>query len=91
MRYFVHFLQEDAPYFLLPSEGDGVGLERLAQRIIGYYFVEGVDKPRPIPHDPRIPTEIRILDEAGNVIAKWSLDDEYAHRRKKRLNLFPRS
>ena len=82
MRYFIHFLHEDTPYFVLPSEGDGVGLERLAQNIIGYYFVEGVDEPQPVPPDPRIPSEIRILDEAGNVVAKWSLDDEYAHRRK---------
>jgi hypothetical protein len=85
MRYFVQFLQQDIPYFVLPSEGDGVGLQQLAQDIIRYYFVEGSDEPQPIPPDPRIPNEIRILDEAGNIIAKWSLDDECARRREDKL------
>jgi hypothetical protein len=92
MRYIVQFLQHDTPYFVFPSEGDGIDLRQLAQDIIGYYFVEGSDEPQPIPPDPRIPNEIRILDEAGNIVAKWSLDDECARRRKdKHLKLFPRS
>jgi hypothetical protein len=82
MRCFVQFLQQGIEYFVSPSEGDGVEPRSLAQEIIRYYFVDDSDEPRPIPPDPRIPNEIRILDEAGNIIDKWSLDDECAQRRK---------
>ena len=68
MQYFIHFVQEDSPYFVFPSEWNGVGLQQLAQDIIMNYFVEGSDEPQPIPPDPRIPNEIRILDEAGNTL-----------------------
>jgi|SRR5271157_1736858 len=84
-------LQVSVSYFVFPSEGDGVGPRSLAQDIVRYYFVEGSDEPQPIPPDPRIPNEIRILDEAGNIVDKWSLDDECAQRRKdKHLKLVAR-
>ena len=92
MRHFIHFVQEDSPYFVFPSEWNGVGLQQLAQDIIMNYFVEGSDEPQPIPPDPRIPDEIYILDEAGKVVAKWSLADEREQRRRNRhLKLAPRS
>lgn len=90
MRYFVQFLQQGIPYFVLPSEVGGVVPQSLAQDIISYYFVEDNDEPQPIPPDPRIPNEIRILDEAGNIVAKWSLDDGRAQRRKDKHQLVAR-
>lgn len=83
MRYQIEFVQQGDAYFTFPFGSDGTGLDELAQRIIGGFFDEN-DSPRAQPSDPRIPNEVRIKDDAGAVVARWSLADEHERRQSKR-------
>lgn len=83
IRHYIQFVQEGEPYAAFPINGDGTGLLQLAQNIMSAYFDDN-DNPQPVPPGDRIPNEIRIVDDAGNVAARWSLAEEYECRRSRK-------
>jgi hypothetical protein len=80
MRYVIEFIQQGQPYFAFPISGNGAPHD-LARNIMKMYFPEGSDNPRPVPPSLEIPNEVRIVDDAGHIVGRWSLVEEFNRRR----------
>jgi hypothetical protein len=78
-RYYIHFVRQGYTYAIFPLNCDATGLLELAKNIMRGYFDEN-GSLRPVPPSPIIPNEIRIFDDAGDVVAEWSLIEEFQHR-----------
>jgi hypothetical protein len=85
MRYVIQFVQEGQPYFAFPFGGAG-DLQTLAGNITKMYFIEGSDEPQAVPPNSKIPNEVRVVDDAGWVVAQSSLVDEYERRQLRGAN-----
>jgi hypothetical protein len=58
-------------------------LPEYAREIISGFFEDDAATPRIIMPDNRIPSDIRIVDENGNILAQRSLIDEMRDRQRK--------
>jgi hypothetical protein len=81
--YFIEFWHENALYFRYKPISLRENLPEYAREIIRGFFEDDAATPRIIMPDSRIPSEIRIVDENGNILAQRSLIDEMRDRQQK--------
>ena len=83
MRYFIEFWHGNALYFRYKPMSLRENLPEYAREIINGFFEDDAATPRIIMPDNRIPSDIRIVDESGNILAQRSLIDEMRDRQRK--------
>ncbi len=66
--------------FALFELGNKIDAVRTAQLIIREYFVGDTTELRSVHPSLKIPNEVWIVDDAGQVVASWSIADEYSAR-----------
>lgn len=80
MIYFIEFWRGDDLYFRYKSMSSRDNFLEYAREIVGGFFEDNSATPRIIMPDSKIPSQIRIVDEGGKVLAQRSLADEIEAR-----------
>jgi hypothetical protein len=87
MRYSIEFIHNRSVFFACGFGGANAdpGLfSTMVREIIRGYFYEDADAPRAIGPSPQIPDTVHVVDDAGQIIASWSLRQEYIARKRDR-------
>ena len=87
MRYAIEFVHNRSVFFACGFGGanaDPRVFEVMVREIIRGYFEEDSSAPRAIGPSPLIPDKVNVVDDAGTIIASWSLRQEYIERKRER-------
>jgi hypothetical protein len=87
MRYSIEFIHNRSVFFafgLGRSNRDPAIFDTMVRDIIRGYFEDERDAPRAIGPSPVIPDKVHIIDDAGSIIASWSVRQEYIERKRER-------
>jgi hypothetical protein len=87
MRYSIEFIHNRSVFFACGFGGRNADpriFTTMVREIIRGYFVEEADTPRPVAPSPIIPDTVHIVDDAGQIMASWSLRQEYIERKRER-------
>jgi hypothetical protein len=87
MRYSIEFIHNRSVLFACGFGGrnaDPIHFSTMVREIIRGYFEDGADAPRAIAPSPVIPDKVHIVDDAGQVVASWSVRQEYIERKRER-------
>jgi hypothetical protein len=86
MRYAIEFVHNRAVFFACGFGGANADpriFETMVREIIrGYFEDEGA--PRAIGPSPLIPDKVNVVDDRGQIVASWSLRQEYIERKRER-------
>ena len=87
MRYSIEFVHNRSVFFACGFGGtnaDTALFDRMVREIIRGYFEEEGGPPRAVGPSPLIPDKVHIVDDLGQILASWSLRQEYIERRRER-------
>jgi hypothetical protein len=87
MSYSIEFIHNRSVFFACGFGGknaDPAIFDKTVREIIRGYFSDEAEMPRAIGPSPLIPDKVHIIDDAGRIIASWSLRQEYVERKRER-------
>jgi hypothetical protein len=87
MRYAIEFVHNRAVFFACGFGGANADpriFDTMVREIVRGYFEEEADAPRAIGPSPLIPDKVNVVDDAGRVVASWSVRQEYIERKRER-------
>jgi hypothetical protein len=88
MRYSIEFIHNRAVFFACGFGGanaDQQAFDLMVREIIRGYF-EDDGAPRAIAPSPVIPDKVHVVDDAGRIVASWSVRQEYIERKRDRAH-----